>query len=225
MITRWSTSLASGDPLLTSLRTYSGSEPVFTPTAQSSPEAVVPGGPTQFDTRIPVDGGELLGLVRSGPMASAEGCYYNTAPSAGDRWHSQSPAASLGQSTSYIANPGARLNVSAVVEPDCDSDGFGDETQDQDVAACGTPETTITGGPKDKSKKKQATFEFTSSVLGSSFECSLDSGAFAACISPHTVTVKKGAHSFAVRALTSIGNADGSPATDAWKVKKKKKKR
>jgi hypothetical protein len=30
----------------------------------------------------------------------------------------------------------SRLNVQATVEPDCDGDGFGDETQDSDISAC-----------------------------------------------------------------------------------------
>jgi Tol biopolymer transport system component len=86
------------------------------------------------------------------------------------------------------------------------------------------PETTITKHPKDKTKKKQATFEFTSTEPGSTFECSLDGAPFAPCTSPETVKVKKGKHSFEVRARDAAGNVDGSPAGDSWKVKKKKKK-
>jgi large repetitive protein len=72
--------------------------------------------------------------------------------------------------------------------------------------------------------KKSATFEFSSSEAGSTFECSLDGTAFVACNSPDGVKVKKGKHSFAVRAMDAAGNVDASPATDGWKVKKKKKK-
>ena len=89
------------------------------------------------------------------------------------------------------------------------------------------PETAITSGPTDRTKRKTATFAFSGSgapaVAG--FECSLDGGAFAACTSPHSVQVKRGGHSFSVRALDTAGNADGSPATDDWKVKRKRKKR
>jgi hypothetical protein len=85
------------------------------------------------------------------------------------------------------------------------------------------PETTITRQPKDKTKKKSATFEFSSSEPGSTFECSLDGGAFTSCTSPDTLKVKTGKHSFAVRSRDAAGNLDGSPATDDWKVKKKKK--
>jgi hypothetical protein len=91
----------------------------------------------------------------------------------------------------------------------------------------GPPETTITKGPKDKiktkKKKVKARFEFTSSEPGSSFECSLDDKAFAPCTSPHKVKVKKGKHKFEVRAKDQAGETDPTPASDSWKVKRKKK--
>jgi hypothetical protein len=86
------------------------------------------------------------------------------------------------------------------------------------------PDTTITKGPKDKTKKKQATFEFTSTEPGSSFQCAVDGQALKVpCTSPYTVKVKKGKHTFQVRATDQAGNVDGTPATDAWKLKKKKR--
>jgi hypothetical protein len=81
------------------------------------------------------------------------------------------------------------------------------------------PDTTITAGPKAKTKSKSASFEFSSTEAGSSFECKLEP-----CTSPRDVKVKKGKHSFAVRATDAAGNVDPTPATQSWKVKKKKKK-
>jgi hypothetical protein len=87
------------------------------------------------------------------------------------------------------------------------------------------PETTITKGPKNKTKKKTATFEFSSTEPGSSFECTLDGrSSFKACASPFIVKVKKGKHTFQVQAIDQAGNADATPATDSWKRKKKRKK-
>ena len=86
------------------------------------------------------------------------------------------------------------------------------------------PDTQITAGPKAKEKKGKASFSFTSTEPGSTFECKLDDGAFEACTSPHAVKVKKGKHTFSVRAKDPAGNVDASPASDDWKVKKKKKK-
>jgi hypothetical protein len=148
------------------------------------------------------------------------------------------PAGPLNQERAMNAGNQFRVDVGAVLEPDADGDGFGDETQDacpSDASTQGpcppavdSPETTITNGPKDnvktKKKRAKATFEFSSNVAGATFECSLDGAPFAACSSPHTETVKKGTHTFAVRAKTPGGGVDASPATDYWKVKKKHKK-
>ena len=88
------------------------------------------------------------------------------------------------------------------------------------------PSVTITDGPKDKTKKKTATFTFagTDARAVAGFQCKLDSGAFATCTSPHTVNVKKGKHTFEVRATDDSGNT-GPAASDNWKVKKKNKKK
>jgi hypothetical protein len=86
------------------------------------------------------------------------------------------------------------------------------------------PDTTITKGPKKKSKKRKATFEFVSSEPGSTFQCKLDKHDFAPCSSPDAFKVKKGKHTFQVRAIDPAGNVDPTPAEQTWKVKKKKKK-
>lgn len=87
------------------------------------------------------------------------------------------------------------------------------------------PETTITKGPKKKTKKKKARFEFASDEPGSSFQCKLDKGAFEPCASPDKVKArKKGKHTFEVRAVDAAGNVDASPASQSWKRKKKRKR-
>ena len=92
-----------------------------------------------------------------------------------------------------------------------------------------TPETTITKAPKKlkaKSKRKpaKAQFEFSSSLPGATFECALDSAAPTPCSSPASLKVKKGKHTFAVTAIVA-GAKDPTPATAAFTVKAKRKKR
>jgi secreted trypsin-like serine protease len=88
------------------------------------------------------------------------------------------------------------------------------------------PDTQITKGPKNKTKKKKATFEFTSTEPGATFNCTVDGKEpKAPCTSPFKVKVKKGRHTFAVSASDAAGNVDASPATDSWKRKKKKRKK
>jgi hypothetical protein len=87
------------------------------------------------------------------------------------------------------------------------------------------PDTAITEKTKDKTKKKTATFAFTSTEPGSTFQCAVDGQTLKVpCTSPYTVKVKKGKHTFQVQAIDQAGNVDGSPATDTWKRKKKRKK-
>jgi hypothetical protein len=78
------------------------------------------------------------------------------------------------------------------------------------------PDTTITSGPSgtvyDMTPTKSVTFAFTSEA-GATFECRLDSAAFAPCTSPKTVAATPGAHTFAVRAIDGVGNVDPTPAT------------
>ncbi|GIW01864.1 choice-of-anchor D domain-containing protein [Roseiflexus sp.] len=81
------------------------------------------------------------------------------------------------------------------------------------------PETTITTGPADSSTTgPSVTFNFTSSESGSTFECSVDGGAFLACSSPQNLSLANGAHTFAVRAIDSVGNIDPTPASRTWTV-------
>ncbi len=144
-------------------------------------------------------------------------------------------------------DPGSQVGLTATPAPGSEFAGFSGDcagatcdltmSADRSVTATFTPasgppagadtnppNTQITKGPKDKTKKKTATFEFSASEPAT-FACTLDGKQeFKACTSPLTVKVKKGKHSFEVTATDAAGNADPTPATDRWKVKKKKKR-
>jgi hypothetical protein len=47
---------------------------------------------------------------------------------------------------------GAQFDLSALLESDCDNDGFGDETQDTNLSACTTPAAPAPGGHTCKGK-------------------------------------------------------------------------
>lgn len=88
------------------------------------------------------------------------------------------------------------------------------------------PSTTIDKSPKKKTKSKNATFVFGSDESGSTFVCKLDKKEFSACTSPLKLKrLKKGMHTFTVVATDAAGNADATPETYMWKVKKKRKER
>ncbi|HEV8688025.1 MAG TPA: hypothetical protein VGQ84_12175, partial [Gaiellaceae bacterium] len=102
----------------------------------------------------------------------------------------------------------------------CDphADGmFGDFT----VAAPDTtpPDTSIGSGPTGSVNSTSATFSFSASEAGSTFQCALDAAAFAACTSPKAYTaLANGQHTFQVRATDAAGNVDASPASRTWTV-------
>ncbi len=83
------------------------------------------------------------------------------------------------------------------------------------------PQTTLASGPTAKTTATSASFAFSSSETNSSFECKLDSGAWAACTSPKSYTgLSVAGHQFSVRAIDTAKNVDATPATQSWTVEK-----
>jgi len=66
---------------------------------------------------------------------------------------------------------------------------------------------------------KTATFRFTSTQAGSTFQCRHMTGPWTACASGKTYTgLKPGLHTFRVRAIDPAGNVDPTAALDTWRV-------
>ena len=108
---------------------------------------------------------------------------------------------------------------------DTDRDGMGDGleillgrnplTPDDTTA----PDTTIGSGPSGTVASGSASFSFSSTETGSTFECRLDSAGWTACSSPQSYSgLANATHSFAVRARDQAGNTDATPATRDWTV-------
>jgi hypothetical protein len=171
------------------------------------PDASVPAGVSTitgvFASPAQVTAGQQYALVITRPGSST----LTVATRMGNPCPGGGEFFSFGQAEAWFQQPDD-LVFATFVEP-------GDTTP---------PQAQITKGPKDKTRKRTATFEFTGTDARaiSSFECKLDQGAFAPCTSPHKVKVKKGRHTFEVRAIDQAGNV-GSPETDSWKRKKKKR--
>ena len=82
-----------------------------------------------------------------------------------------------------------------------------------------TLNTIIDGGPLGLVNSSSASFNFSSTFPGATFECSLDASAFSACTSPAAfASLAEGAHNFAVRALDGLGGMDQTPASRIWTV-------
>jgi len=80
------------------------------------------------------------------------------------------------------------------------------------------PETTIDQAPEPFSRFGQATFRFSSSDAGATFECRIDHETPLPCLSPYARTLADGPHSFSVRAADAAGNRDDTPAEHVWTI-------
>ncbi|HET8639121.1 MAG TPA: hypothetical protein VFL89_02610 [Solirubrobacterales bacterium] len=74
------------------------------------------------------------------------------------------------------------------------------------------PDTAIASAPSETIAARQASFAFEATQAGT-FECSLDSAAWSVCLSPQVYdSLSDGPHTFEVRAVNELGQADPTPA-------------
>lgn len=99
-----------------------------------------------------------------------------------------------------------------------DLGGPGGGDDDDDGASDTTPPVvTISAAPASTSTSGSATFTFSANETAT-FECRLDTAAFAPCTSPKTVTgIAEGSHQYGIRATDAVGN-QSSPVSHAWAV-------
>jgi hypothetical protein len=249
VVVRWRVRRGSGpgvmvaDTITLRVLRPTGQTDEFTAVGTSDPH-MVPGGSNdpvnvyEYPTQLPIAAGDRVGL---GTTAGA----FTALVTAGASYLTRINALPDGQTATFAAGafPNQQVLINADIESDCDNDGFGDETQDPELTGPNcppptpqpeagdstAPETTITKRPNDKTENRTAIFEFTGTDARaiSGFQCKFDATAFAPCNSPYTIRVKKGKgikkgkHTFQVRAIDQAGNV-GSPATDTWKRKKNK---
>jgi hypothetical protein len=80
------------------------------------------------------------------------------------------------------------------------------------------PDTKIDQGPGDFSASAEATFRFSSSDPGATFQCRIDSEVAQPCQSPYVRSLHDGSHSFSVRAVNAAGLSDDTPAERVWTI-------
>jgi subtilisin family serine protease len=82
-----------------------------------------------------------------------------------------------------------------------------------------TLDTTLLGGAWGSLHGDETTFTFSSNRSGVTFQCSLDGAAYSACRAPVALkALAAGSHTFKVRARTSSGYVDSTPASRTWTV-------
>jgi hypothetical protein len=115
--------------------------------AESSFKVLAPDTPYEFNERIPVKQGYLLGLLAQ-DNAEIEISAPGTDNKIGQFPGGDIPLGGTGTSTTEFSN--LRVSVAATVESDADDDGFGDDTQDKcpsDPARQDPPCASTTGNP------------------------------------------------------------------------------
>ena len=149
------------------------------------------------------------GLYWNGSAFSSGSEDFQAASFSGGNWSYAFPASGFPADGSYTVHVRAHDNAGNTETGPSRSFTF------DDVA----PSTTVDSGPSDPSASADATFAFSATEGGSTFECELDGGGFSACSSPKSYTsLSDGSHTFAVRAVDVAGNTDATPAQSTWSI-------
>jgi hypothetical protein len=120
----------------------------FTIVGESDQKTLAPSQLNVFtDIRIPVQAGDVIGVY----LAETEACF-RAVPGGGYQENPRFGDVTPGATASFDADvPNEnQLNLAAVVEADCDADGFGDETQDPSHPC---PRSVALDANKNKVKK------------------------------------------------------------------------
>lgn len=129
VVTRWNVSVIPFPGTLPQqLKVFraTGNPSEFQAVAQSVSAPVVSGS-NSFDTRIPVQAGDRFGLFGTNP----EGTLYCQTGDLADEMGFAKGDVPVGSAQLFATAKEAQVAVSALIEPDADGDGFGDETQDR----------------------------------------------------------------------------------------------
>ena len=129
----------------------------FQTVAESTPATVFQ-GLNSFDTRLPIQAGDRP-AVAGAPGGSVAAPLYCETGNPADEMGALTPESTLGSTNTYPPALGLVAAISAVVEPDADGDGYGDETQDKCPRSATVQQVEcpiITLGALSKAKKGSA---------------------------------------------------------------------
>jgi len=147
VLTSWSFESSTLAPTTLTLRVYrpTGTPQEYTPIAEGGdPQAfAASSGLHTTNVTIPVQAGDLIGIRTTDGPCGSDG-------STGDVYDLHLlPPSPIPLGTPAVFSEGFEqiFDISAKLEPDCDNDGLGDESQDSNVtAACPVPSSPGTGG-------------------------------------------------------------------------------
>ncbi len=116
---------------------------------ESAPETPTGTGLNTFPTRIPVQAGDDIGIYVNAAAVTVNSCNFDNAYT--DHYGNGDIAPGT---TDTFTVENFQHDVSAVLEPDCNHNGLGDETQDPNVSGPGCPATGQRAAALKKCKKK-----------------------------------------------------------------------
>ena len=132
VITSWSYQGAAFPPATLKLKVGRVGATSLTIVGESTPQAPVANQLNTFPTQVTVHDDDVIGfLTTNGQCAALNQVGYAAVFANGDI----PPPGGTG--SPITTETGTHLDVSALLESDCDKDGLGDETQDQDLSSCG----------------------------------------------------------------------------------------
>jgi hypothetical protein len=220
VITAWSFNAPASAPelKLKMFRSLGGSN--YLVVGQSSAQTPAANNFNNFQTRIPVQAGDLVGLtiLTVGPCGTnGSGTALQVAGDPPD-----------GANVTGGGPISGFLGIGATLEADADADGFGDETQDQCPTSAATqnecvpPSGKIFKGPKAEIERTSAKFFFKSNEPGSTFRCKLKGKGVkktGPCTSPKKYkNLEPGKFKFTLTATDPAGNVDPTPEKQKFRV-------
>ncbi len=128
VVTQWKVNSAYPTPVPEVMAAFrpTGQGGTFQVIGESSEENIGP-GPNVFSTRIPVQKGDRFGPVA---ITADSPLFCATASNADHTW-SFPGSVGVGSTHLFAAGVQTRVPMIAVIEPDSDGDGYGDESQDK----------------------------------------------------------------------------------------------
>jgi len=170
VITRWKVNSGIPTPVaqqLVILR-QTGKPNEFLTVAESASATIVE-GLNSFETRIPVQAGDRLGAAPGSSGGAIPAGLYCPTGNPADLMGAFAGDVAPGSTNTYPPNANFQVAISAIVEPDADHDGFGDETQDKcpQLAALQTPCPPVTLSASSAAQKGLASVLVTASTQAS----------------------------------------------------------